>query len=83
MPRPVTSISYQQLHQNFLLNRAILGGYGSKLMVGRFPLAIINVRSIPYLADVECSPTSKGFISRTRTDGMISQAIANALKEQI
>ena len=37
--------------KNFLLNRAILDGYGSKLMVGRFPLAIINIQIDPYLAD--------------------------------
>ena len=35
--------------KNFLLNRAILDGYGSKLMVGRFPLAVINIQIDPYL----------------------------------
>ncbi len=38
--------------KNFLLNRAILDGYGSKLMVGRFPLAVIHIHIDPYLADV-------------------------------
>ena len=33
--------------KNFLLNRAILDGYGSKLMVGRFPIAVINIQIDP------------------------------------
>ena len=33
--------------KNFLLNRAILDGYGSKAMVGRFPLAVINIQIDP------------------------------------
>ena len=70
--------------KNFLLNRAILDGYGSKLMVGRFPLAIINIQIDPYLADVNVHPTKQEVrISKERELlAMISQAIANALKEQ-
>ncbi|MDE8688173.1 DNA mismatch repair protein MutL, partial [Streptococcus gordonii] len=47
--------------KNFLLNRAILDGYGSKLMVGRFPLAVINIQIDPYLADVNVHPTKHEF----------------------
>ena len=70
--------------KNFLLNRAILDGYGSKLMVGRFPLAIINIQIDPYLADVNVHPTKQEVrISKERElMALISQAIANALKEQ-
>ena len=70
--------------KNFLLNRAILDGYGSKLMVGRFPLAIINIKIDPYLADVNVHPTKQEVrISKERElMALISQAIANALKEQ-
>ncbi|MCQ9325321.1 DNA mismatch repair protein MutL, partial [Staphylococcus aureus] len=45
--------------KNFLLNRAILEGYGSKLMVGRFPLAVISIEIDPYLADVNVHPTKQ------------------------
>ena len=45
--------------KNFLLNRAILDGYGSKLMVGRFPLAVIHIHIDPYLADVNVHPTKQ------------------------
>ena len=70
--------------KNFLLNRAILDGYGSKLMVGRFPIAVINIQIDPYLADVNVHPTKQEVrISKERElMALISQAIANALKEQ-
>ena len=70
--------------KNFLLNRAILDGYGSKLMVGRFPIAVINIQIDPYLADVNVHPTKQEVrISKERElMGLISQAIVSALKEQ-
>lgn len=70
--------------KNFLLNRAILDGYGSKLMVGRFPLAVINIQIDPYLADVNVHPTKQEVrISKERElMALISQAVAISLKEQ-
>ncbi|KXT85138.1 DNA mismatch repair protein MutL [Streptococcus sp. DD11] len=70
--------------KNFLLNRAILDGYGSKLMVGRFPLAVINIQIDPYLADVNVHPTKQEVrISKERElMALISKAVAASLKEQ-
>lgn len=70
--------------KNFLLNRAILDGYGSKLMVGRFPIAVIDIQIDPYLADVNVHPTKQEVrISKERElMALISQAIASALREQ-
>ena len=70
--------------KNFLLNRAILDGYGSKLMVGRFPIAVLNIQIDPYLADVNVHPTKQEVrISKERElMALISQAIVSALKEQ-
>lgn len=70
--------------KNFLLNRAILEGYGSKLMVGRFPLAVISIEIDPYLADVNVHPTKQEVrISKERElMGLIREAIIKALKEQ-
>lgn len=70
--------------KNFLLNRAILDGYGSKLMVGRFPLAVIDIQIDPYLADVNVHPTKQEVrISKERElMALISQAIAESLREQ-
>ena len=70
--------------KNFLLNRAILDGYGSKLMVGRFPLAVIYIHIDPYLADVNVHPTKQEVrISKERElMALLSEAISNSLKEQ-
>lgn len=70
--------------KNFLLNRAILDGYGSKLMVGRFPLAVIDIQIDPYLADVNVHPTKQEVrISKEKElMTLIREAIAAALKEQ-
>lgn len=70
--------------KNFLLNRAILDGYGSKLMVGRFPLAIIDIQIDPYLADVNVHPTKQEVRISKEKELMqvIREAIAAALKEQ-
>ena len=70
--------------KNFLLNRAILDGYGSKLMVGRFPLAIIQIEIDPYLADVNVHPTKQEVrISKEKElMTLISQAISQALQDQ-
>ena len=70
--------------KNFLLNRAILDGYGSKLMVGRFPLAVIHIHIDPYLADVNVHPTKQEVrISKERElMVLLSEAISNSLKEQ-
>ncbi|WP_438838938.1 DNA mismatch repair endonuclease MutL [Streptococcus pluranimalium] len=70
--------------KNFLLNRAILDGYGSKLMVGRFPIAVVDIQIDPYLADVNVHPTKQEVrISKERElMTLISTAIKESLKEQ-
>ena len=37
--------------KNFSLNKAIVAGYGSKLMVGRFPIAILEIKMDPLLVE--------------------------------
>lgn len=68
--------------KNFLLNRAILDGYGSKLMVGRFPIAVIDIQIDPYLADVNVHPTKQEVrISKERElMELIKKAIIESLK---
>lgn len=45
--------------KNYALNRAIVQGYGSKLMVGRFPIAAIEISMDPLLVDVNVHPTKQ------------------------
>lgn len=70
--------------KNFLLNRAIFDGYGSKLMVGRFPIAVIDIQIDPYLADVNVHPTKQEVRISKEKELMvlISSAIAQSLREQ-
>ena len=42
--------------KNFALNKAIVQGYGSKLMIGRFPIAVIEITMDPLLVDVSNAP---------------------------
>ncbi|ATF40788.1 DNA mismatch repair endonuclease MutL [Weissella paramesenteroides] len=42
--------------KNYNLSKAIVKGYGSKLMVGRFPIAILQIKMDPLLVDVNVHP---------------------------
>lgn len=43
--------------KNFHISKAIIEGYGSKLMVGRYPVAVINIQTDPLLVDVNVHPS--------------------------
>lgn len=45
--------------KNFAITKALIKGYGSKLMVGRFPMAVINIKMDPLLVDVNVHPTKQ------------------------
>lgn len=42
--------------KNYQLSNAIIKGYGSKLMVGRFPIAVVDIHMDPLLVDVNVHP---------------------------
>ncbi|MGL4688501.1 MAG: DNA mismatch repair endonuclease MutL, partial [Leuconostoc mesenteroides] len=42
--------------KNFSVSNAVIRGYGSKLMVGRFPMGVININTDPLLVDVNVHP---------------------------
>ena len=72
--------------KNYLLNKAIIEGYGSKLMVGRFPIAAITIDMDPLLVDVNVHPTKQEVRISNEKELMelLSQAIRKALgKEQL
>ncbi len=80
----ITLIINGRYVKNFLLNRAILNGYGSKLMVGRFPIAVLSIKIDPYLADVNVHPTKQEVRLSKEKELMvlIESAIQEALSEQ-
>ncbi|RRK11149.1 DNA mismatch repair endonuclease MutL [Lactiplantibacillus garii] len=45
--------------KNRQLTKAVIKGYGSKLMVGRYPIAVIDLRMDPLLVDVNVHPTKQ------------------------
>ncbi|GEO68630.1 DNA mismatch repair endonuclease MutL [Levilactobacillus acidifarinae] len=44
---------------NYQLSKALVAGYGSKLMVGRYPLAVLAITMDPLLVDVNVHPTKQ------------------------
>ncbi|MBF0779949.1 MULTISPECIES: DNA mismatch repair endonuclease MutL [unclassified Granulicatella] len=45
--------------KNYAINNAIIDGYESKLMVGRFPITVINIEMDYSLVDVNVHPTKQ------------------------
>ncbi len=66
------------------VTKAIIEGYGSKLMVGRYPIAIINVQADPILVDPNVHPTKQTVrISKERSlCRLITSTIAAKLAKQ-
>ena len=63
--------------KNTLFNRAIFEGYGTKLMVGRYPIVVINITSDPHLLDVNLQPDKQQIrISKKNVlDNLIEKSI--------
>ncbi|MGA3513440.1 DNA mismatch repair endonuclease MutL, partial [Lactiplantibacillus plantarum] len=70
--------------KNFALNKAIVNGYGSKLMVGRFPIAVIEIEMDPLLVDVNDDPTKPGarFSREQELTTLLSKTINERLREE-
>ena len=59
--------------RNFALNKAIVAGYGSKLMVGRFPIAVLEITMDPLLVDVNVHPLNKKYVYQKKKNDQIDQ----------
>lgn len=70
--------------KNIALNKAIVNGYGSKLMVGRFPIAVVEIKMDPLLVDVNVHPTKQEvrLSKEPELTGLISKAINEVLREE-
>lgn len=70
--------------KNFALNKAIVQGYGSKLMIGRFPIAVIEITMDPLLVDVNVHPTKQEVrLSKEKElTALLAEAIKEALQEE-
>lgn len=70
--------------KNFALNKAIVQGYGSKLMIGRFPIAVVEITMDPLLVDVNVHPTKQEVrLSKEKElTALLAEAIKEALQEE-
>lgn len=70
--------------KNHALTKALIAGYGTRLMVGRYPLAILNLQMDPFLVDVNVHPT-KQEVRLSKEDelsGLVTDSITQALAPQ-
>lgn len=65
--------------RNFQLTKAIIQGYGSKLMIGRYPLSVLLIELDPVLIDVNVHPAKKEV--RISKEGQLQQLIAGAIRK--
>lgn len=55
----ITLIVNGRFIRNYALNRSVVEGYGSTLMIGRFPISVIDIEMDPLLLDVNVHPTKQ------------------------
>lgn len=69
--------------KNYALNKAIVQGYQSKLMVGRFPIAVLEITMDPLLVDVNVHPTKQEVRLSKEKElvELISRGIAESLRQ--
>ncbi|KRO17983.1 DNA mismatch repair endonuclease MutL [Lacticaseibacillus saniviri] len=70
--------------KNYQLTKALIAGYGSKLMVGRYPVAVLDIQMDPLLVDVNVHPT-KQEVRLSKEDqlgDLIEQAVRQRFAQQ-
>lgn len=77
----ITLIVNGRFIRNFHLNRAVIDGYGSTLMIGRYPISVINIEMDPLLLDVNVHPTKQQVRISNETE--LGLLIKGAIHEQM
>lgn len=67
--------------RNYQLTKAIIEGYGSKLMVGRYPLVVINIDLDPLLVDVNVHPAKREV--RLSKEQQLATLISTTIQQKI
>ncbi|SEH36361.1 DNA mismatch repair endonuclease MutL [Fructobacillus pseudoficulneus] len=67
--------------KNFSVSNAITAGYGSKLMVGRFPIGAINIELDPLLVDVNVHPQKAEI--RLSEEGELTDLITAVIRDRL
>lgn len=71
--------------KNYALNQAIIDGYETKLMVGRFPITVLNIEMDYSLVDVNVHPTKQQVRISKEKDlcDLISHSISCVMNETV
>ncbi|MDG3061075.1 DNA mismatch repair endonuclease MutL [Lacticaseibacillus casei] len=67
--------------KNFQLTKAVIAGYGSKLMVGRYPMGVITIQMDAALVDVNVHPT-KAEVRLSKED-QLSHLLSEAIRSRL
>lgn len=67
--------------KNQQLTKAVIQGYGSKLMVGRYPIAVIDLKMDPLLVDVNVHPTKQEV--RLSKENVLAKLISQTITERL
>lgn len=67
--------------KNYQLTKAIIAGYGSKLMVGRYPIAVVNIEMAPLLVDVNVHPTKQEV--RLSKESQLADLLTQTIKARL
>ena len=78
----VLTINGRVIRNNSIIN-AIVAGYSNKLMIGRYPIALINIKVDPSMVDVNVHPSKLEvrFSGEDKLKEMITNVIDKTLKE--
>lgn len=81
----ITLIVNGRFIRNYALNRAVISGYGSTLMVGRYPISVIKIEMDPLLLDVNVHPTKQQIrISNEEELGkLIREALHDTMYQEV
>ncbi len=81
----ITLVVNGRVIKNYRLSRAIETGYGSKLMINRYPFAVCHITLDPLLVDVNVHPTKQEVRISEEEDliNLLKQAVNEALQETV
>ena len=81
----ITLIVNGRYIRNFKLTRAITNGYGTTLMIGRYPISVINIEMDPLLLDVNVHPTKQQIRISSEDDlgKLIQDAIYKGMHQEV
>ena len=81
----ITLIVNGRYIHNYHLNRAVIDGYATTLMVGRHPISVLNIEMDPLLLDVNVHPTKQQvrISNETELGKLIKETIHELMHKEV